>query len=272
MAPCNWSVNTDVCDSWDSYSTATQDVAEQLAAHVLWAATGRRYGVCQVTVRPCQPPTRVRSYRTYPVILDAGHDGGGGGLVPFVGTDGDWHNTPLACSAGCRCRATCEAELAGPVASVTSVTVDGAVVDAGAYRVDVQQGTWLLVRTDGQCWPWCQDFDADVTADNTFQVVYGRGTAVPQTVLDAAGILACEFAKAISGSGNCRLPQRLQSLSRQGVEITAAEITNADLGYVTGIDEVDAVIALENPARRHAPPQVFSPDVPTVGDRVTVVP
>jgi hypothetical protein len=58
------------------------------------------------------------------------------------------------------------------VYDVTEVQVDGVVLPDGAYRVDAPG---RLVRTDGGCWPDCQDMGAPAGADNTFFVTYRYG-------------------------------------------------------------------------------------------------
>jgi hypothetical protein len=50
--PCNWVLDMDTCGTWGDYETEVQDAAKQAATTILWAATGRRYGLCEVTVRP----------------------------------------------------------------------------------------------------------------------------------------------------------------------------------------------------------------------------
>jgi hypothetical protein len=44
------------------------------------------------------------------------------------------------------------------------------------------------------------------------------------------------------------------------------------MGYLTGIKEIDDVIVADNPSRRRSRPIVYSPDMRTVEDRVTVIP
>jgi hypothetical protein len=52
--PCNWSVTGECCDDiWDGASPELQQAAAEYGAFVVWAATGRRFGACERTVRPC---------------------------------------------------------------------------------------------------------------------------------------------------------------------------------------------------------------------------
>jgi hypothetical protein len=145
--------------------------------------------------------------------------------------------------------------LDGPVAEIVEVRVGGEVVAGDVYEV---QNGHLLVRTDGGCWPTC----GSVTSPYGMTVTYLRGT-IPDAVQAAAEALACQYAKACTGAV-CALPQRLASLSRQGVDfqVVEADPSGGDW-WMTGIDLVDRVIAADNPNHLPARPQVLSLDVPT---------
>jgi hypothetical protein len=118
----------------------------------------------------------------------------------------------------------------------------------------------LLVRTDGACWPQCQDLNKNPGAANTFTITGVFGRLVPQELLDAAGLLACEIGKSIAGQP-CRLPQRMQSLSRQGVTVQfPAADSYLDRG-LTGLNEVDQLVVQFNPGRLAQSPKVFSLDM-----------
>lgn len=253
-APCGWTIDTSCCPDWAGFDIAVRERAEAWATQILWALTGRRFGACELTVRPCGPRCRdVGGWRAYPVVADG--YGTGGLLAPYI-REGTWFN--CGCVGACACRPACEAWLPGPVATVVEVTVDGVVIDPSAYRVDDRQ--WL-VRTDGECWPDCQDLDtSDPTADGTFFVTYTRGTPVPVAGQIAAGILACEFAKACAGA-DCRLPRNLVALSRQGVDIALPDPTDLIGQGLTGIADVDLWIRSVNPTRLTHRLRVWSPDM-----------
>ena len=54
VGPCSgWTIDTTCCDDWDTYSDAVKAAATEYATTVLWAATGRRFGLCTRVVRPC---------------------------------------------------------------------------------------------------------------------------------------------------------------------------------------------------------------------------
>lgn len=264
--PCNWDVDpSSVCSDWDGYDPATQEAALQLATNWLWGATGRRFGSCPVTVRPAQDRRGAPlAYIDYPVI--PGSEGMGGPGLPFL-FGGRWFNP--GCGTACCGNRACALELLGPVTGVDEVTVDGEVIPPSAYRVDVTVGAWLLVRLDGECWPVCQNFRADAGDNDTFQVTYEVGRALPPALAIATGLLACEYGKQLTG-GKCALPAKMTRLSRQGVEIEVAPPEPAD--GLTGIKLVDDVITSLNPGKLRQPPRVMSPDLPGWCDHYPVIP
>ena len=267
MAPCNWDVDPTelgVCDGWAEVPAERQATALELASSFLWAATGRRYGVCPVTIRPSQPGGPEAVYRAYPVAPGLASLGVPGG--PFL-FGGRWFNS--GCATACCGASACAVVLRGPVASVDEVTVGEDTIPPSSYRVDISGGAYLLVRIDGECWPVCQTVAAEPGEAGSFVVTYGYGLALPLALQVAAAMLACEYASALAG-GPCKLPAKMTRLSRQGVEVEL-EPPAPDDGR-TGIREVDDVISSLNPGRRASPPLILSLDDPTWCDRTTVVP
>lgn len=246
-APCAWTgINTGCCDDfWAGLTLEEQTAASTAATFIMWAATGRQYGLCEITVRPCG---------RWPCDDGVvGYSWSGGVWTPYV-YGGQWFNCP--CGDFCSCSARCRVYLPGPVGSVASVVVDGVTVNPSAYRVD--DGRWLI-RTDGDCWPYRQNFDID-SGSGTFLVTYSRGTAVPQVVLDATGTLACEWAKMCQGQ-DCQLPTRVVTLTRQGTTFDGVPPDQLlDHGF-TGITSVDQIIALVNPHRLTGRLRVLSPEL-----------
>lgn len=262
--PCAWdvAVPAEFCSTWDGYEQTIKDTALWLSSTWLWAATGRRFGVCPVTVRPSQSSRGELTYQTFEVRPGAEGLGLPGG--PFL-FGGRWFNG--GCATACCGSSACAVVLRGPVAEVEQVLVDGEAVLPSAYRVDVANGAWLLVRTDGLCWPACQNMTADVTEPDTFEVTYGLGTEVPEALAIATAVLACEYAKNLSG-GVCSLPSKMTRLTRQGVEVelAASDPTNG----TTGIKIVDDVVGALNPSALRSPPRVMSFDLPETCDRFTI--
>lgn len=254
--PDGWTVTdfSGCSTTWNGLTDAQKAMALRLAAFTVYSLTGRQFGTLTLTLRPCNAPLLPPLYQTYPVnLLNPWGTEEGSSYYPVYIFNGVWHN------AGCRgincCGAACEIELPRTV-SITSISVDGATVDPSAYRID---NGYLLVRTDGACWPQCQDLDKS-SGTGVFTVTGVFGQAVPQEALDAASLLACEIGKGIAGQP-CRLPQRMQSLSRSGVTVQFPGVnTYLDRG-MTGLNEVDQLIVQLNPGRLAQAPQVFSMDM-----------
>lgn len=248
-APCLWEINTDCCSTyWATLSPAEQANATAYATLALWARTGRQYGLCPITVRPCG------NY-----CNDSGIGGwywGGGQFLPYI-VDGVWRNCWCGCDGCCTCRPACQVYLPGPVGSIVSVVVDGVVVDPATYRVD--NGRWLVRVGEGLCWPDCQDYNVNSGA-GTFFVTYTRGERVPDALLSAAGTLACQYAKACR-SEPCRLTPYITGLSRQGVDFTAIDPATLLENGFTGLWEVDAMISALNPYQLTHRPRLLTPDI-----------
>lgn len=266
MIPCSWDVviPSELCPDWSGYTQPVKDSALWLASTYLWAATGRQYGACPVVVRPAQPVGSPMAYQDFPVIPGSEGLGVPGGPYLFGGR---WYNA--GCTSGCCGSSGCAIVLRGPVYAMTEVLVDGAVVAPSAYRVDVTQGAYLLVRTDGSCWPTCQNFTRETDQPGTFEVSYELGRAIPEALAIATALLACQYGKHFTG-GVCALPATMTRLARQGVEVEVAP-PDPPAG-LTGLKGVDEVVLALNPSRRQAPPIVLSPDLPENCDRRTVIP
>jgi len=256
--PCDWPIDTTCCPEWGTYSLAVQENATAWATQILDNLTGHRFAQCAVNYRPCGPRCLTGfGYLTWPV---GSPQSGGGGLpwmTPYVDA-GIWRN--CGCSGGCSCRAAHEVPFFEPVAAVVEVRVDGLVLDPSAYRIDYHKGVAVLVRTDGEPWPLCQDMALDVDEVGAFVIVYQPGQALPKAGEIAAGQLACEFAKACVGQ-DCALPQQLASLSRNGVEVTVVDPTSFLENGLTGIANVDLWIRSVNPFRRTVTSRVYSGDL-----------
>lgn len=250
-APCAWTIDTTCCPDWDAADPVMRDRATQWATYTLWALTGRQFGACQVTVRPCGSNCRYYGgWMTYPVTAD----GIGTIWAPFI-RDGSWFN--CGCLGSCSCEPRCSVYLPGPVASIVQVVVDGIVIDPSMYRVDNRT---RLVGLNGQCWPDCQNMSLENPAEGTFEVTYTRGRPLPVAGQIAAGELACEFLKACQGAA-CALPANISSLTRQGVQIEMVDPTDELTSGLTGVRNVDLWIRAVNPRGLQRRPRVLSPDI-----------
>lgn len=134
------------------------------------------------------------------------------------------------------------------------------------YSWDVVQGTRIrmerLGRSEGGCWPKCQELAKADTEDGTFSVRYRRGQAVPQGGLWAAGLLACQLLKACDADEECALPANAQRIARQGVTVELTPVLIDAGKFATGIPEVDLWLQSVNPYQAKAPSRVYSVDRP----------
>lgn len=137
-----------------------------------------------------------------------------------------------------------------PVREILSVTnADGVVVDPSAYRL---VNSAYLVNTDMSCW----------NLANGVTVEYSYGVMPPTMGKYAAIKLADELIKLISDPNNCSLPERVSSVSRQGVSYTILDPQTFLEDGRTGVYEIDLFLKAANPIGAKKRPRVFSPDVP----------
>lgn len=243
--PCEWRiVGSDDCDALAD-SGIGQD-AKAAAVAYLWNWTGRRYGLCPVTIRPARVDCPESTYAGGRVT----------GWTPVL-VGGVWRNVTCGtCVGSCGCDDDVTAiRLPGPVDSVETVTIDGDVLDQAAYRVD---NHGILVRQDGGRWPRCQDLTEPAGETGTWTVAYTWGVPVPVGGQIAGGLLACEMAKALVGDGDCQLPERVQTITREGVTVGFLDAFDGLDAGRTGIWAVDAWVA--SVMDRPTPSRVFSPD------------
>lgn len=268
-------MRTDPCDVWCSPDAIVigdgieapdgmedaewREFATVLASSILFGATGHRFTAeCgPIMVRPC-----ARAYNcsgSVPAWSPAGS-------VPSAQLD-QWAWQPswgtCRCSSlPCSCQFLDSITLgAYPIIDVTRVIIDGAELEqAGHWQV--RESRWLD-RIDGQPWPSCQNIAGDPEEDpDTFGVELTHGTLVPES----GGMIACLYAGQIAtalAGGECELPSRATSITRQGVTISlerSAEFLDKGL---TGYKLADAWIVQTNGGRKPAgPTTIASPDVP----------
>lgn len=163
----------------------------------------------------------------------------------------------------CRCRGRCccdyeklDLGAAFPVDEVLAVTIDGEVMDPADYRVD--NWRWL-VRLDGLRWPRCQDMLAGEAEQGSFSITYTWGRSIPAGARAAAISMACEFAKKCRGSASCRLPERVTSLTQQGVSMTLLDPFLFLEQGGTGLYEVDLWLTSVNRAKAYIEPGLADP-------------
>jgi hypothetical protein len=143
-----------------------------------------------------------------------------------------------------------------PVRSIESVTYMGQILSPSEYSL---RNNAYLVRK--QSLPWVLD------SINELSISYTYGTPPPSAGRRAALRLANEFILADMGSTECALPERISSVSRQGVTLSILDPTEFMNNGKVGIYEVDLFLAAVNPHKAKKRPKVFSVDRPR-GERV----
>lgn len=256
--PCSWPVafppDCVLTEPYASLPATGQAVYDAMASEFLWRWTGRRFSLCEVTVRPC------REQCWEGVSTFEGRAGSGLARRPFTPEliGGQWFNLGCGtCGDQCGCGFTSMLKLPGPVDSITEITIDGAVLDPATYEV---QNHSLLVRLDGGRWPTCQDMGTPLGGVDTWGITYKVGIPVPVGGQIAAGVLAQELAKAACGAEGCQLPKRLQTITRQGITVGFQDAFEDLERGGTGIWLIDSWVT--SVTRAPQAPRVFSPDVP----------
>jgi hypothetical protein len=247
------------CESWDAIypcdvSTESPDCltdAVAAASTIAWALSGRQFGLCTVTLRPCAVDCTTWApgwmawsgpqFSTWPL-----------GWYWPLGPCGD-------CPDKCSCSARARAQLPYPVHDVVQVRLDGSPMVTGAYRVDDNR---TLVRTDGGAWPTCNDLTKPITSAGTWDVTARYGLDPPLLGKYAVGELACEFVRAFRGE-ECQLPKTVTHVVRQGVRLNFADVGDLLRVGRTGLYITDMFIASVNPGKLKRRARVFSVDDPT---------
>lgn len=246
-----------LCETWTptfscavpTSSYAFTGLAAEASTEILFALTGRQFGLCPVTIRPC----RETCY--------GGWDGGAGFStypVPLLHA-GSWYNITCGeCTTGCSCSPVSEVVLPGPVYAVIQVKVDGIALPTGSYRLDDGR---RLVRLGGS-WPECNDLNLADTEPNTWSVTFQIGLPIPTLALLAHGVLTAEIAKMLACDETCGLPKQVQSLSRQGVNITFLDPNEVFANGRTGLYLPDLLIQTYNPRGLTRRAQAYDIDNP----------
>ena len=216
--------------------------AAKAASYLLWVLSGRKYtGVTTVTER------YVCASRTYQY-------GPASGTYTARLIDGDVHNLPmsrfdfyddmtsdgLAVASRLRLRGR-------PVSKIHAIRDRaGNVIDPNRYYL-VDHST--IQPVPGVPWLPCN-----------IEVTYSYGVEPPTMGKAAARMLAIEFARLWAGE-DCNLPQRVTSISRQGVSYTVLDPQGFVDELRTGIYAIDLFLKAVNPDKAKNKARVFSPDV-----------
>lgn len=245
-----------VCDDCcnldlEALNPALRMMAERWAANYLYTATGKIYGGCPRTYRPCRE-------NCAPAANCCGGYSGAGVTRPYrLANSLDWVNVSCGkCRRGCQCTEVSEVYLPG-VSQVLNVRLDGVDYDP-CGMVAVYDGA-RVVRTDGGRWPICQEL-GKIDGPGTWSITVLEGKCPPDGVELVTGILMCEFLKACMRKDDCRLPRRIQTITRQGVAIGFSDRFENLVNLRTGIWEIDAWIEQARYVGA-ATPSIISPEL-----------
>lgn len=223
-----WPVTLPAGQEEGAYDEDVFAAARQFAQGVLWALTGRRFGIALTTGE---------AYR-----FDSAN--GDECYGPWLDRDGDWVNGPRTKYAPI----TLEHQ---PVREIVEVRVDGGAIPSTTY---VLEGA-MLRRLDV---PWPASFHDQ---GPRIEVDYRWGAGFPVGAAAAMAELTLEAIEAMTPGRNCRLPVPLlnaarTSVARQGVTTDVERVAGS-----IGLPLCDALIATVNPNRMVERSRVFSPDV-----------
>lgn len=242
-----------VCDP-DDTDLAVVEQAVRFATEVVWALTGRQFGLCTVSLRPCR-----RNCLTWPwpTTWTEWLPGTTWPSPALIG--GSWFNLVCGtCGDTCTCGQLADVTLPAPVHSVVEVRVDGSPLVTGAYRLDDDR---RLVRVDGGEWPACNDLNLPDSAVGTWSVTARFGQDVPEGGAWAVGELACQLIAARNGD-DCQLPRQVTQLVRQGVTLRFDNVLDLLREGLTGLYLVDLFVRSVNPRRLTRRSQTYSVDQP----------
>lgn len=220
------------------------------ASLLCYKLSGRHFpGLCTVTdLRPCVSPAVYAKlpHNLTELILWYGRCGCGGS--PWSGS--------------CVCTDYVYQLDLGPyspttVAQVSEVRVDGAAFDPTKWTISDFQ---YLQRLDGQSWPLIQRLDLPSTEVGTWAVDLEYGTPPPEDAQLACALFCGEMTLTLNpGSGVCGLPERVQSVVRQGVTYVITDPQQYIDAGRTGIPLIDMWLTATNPSGSRGKAQLSFP-------------
>lgn len=218
--------------------------AVQVASNLLWAMSGRRYsGVVTTTERYI---TSIDAFRYQGISAKQFYPHMIAGDIYNMPNE-DWNDSAYQSDGT---SSISRIRLRGrPVRQVHLVRsmYSGQIVDPDLYYVAEHTS---LIAYKGTPWP-----------PGNLEVTYSYGTPPPAAGRLAAKILATEFINYWDGN-DCALPDRVTSISRQGVSYTVLDNQDFLENMRTGIYAVDLFLKTANPTGALAPSRVFSADIP----------
>jgi hypothetical protein len=230
------------------------------ASSILYHLSGQQYtGACgPVTIRPVARPTDIDTRAFGTRMFPTGYLSTWGSATAYGmawnGAQASYGPKPSEINLGVY-----------PVTSIDQVKIDGVIIPETEFQLENYR-TLVRMRVNAETeptqrwgWPTSAIMDLPDTEPGTFSVTYRFGVAPPPEGLIACRKLAEVMALPQFGDST-RYPQRLTSLTRQGITSAVPDVIDVLSKGSLGIWEVDAFILSSNPNRNTRRPLVFSPD------------
>jgi hypothetical protein len=237
-----WVVPSDLGATYSDSEYA--DDACQMASNILWAMSGRKYhGISTVTERYI---TSIDAFRYQGISANNFQPHLVNGSVYNMPSE-DWNDSAYQTDGT---SSLSRIRLRGkPVQEIHLLRslYDGQIINPDYYYV--AEHSEIRAYT-GTPWP-----------PGNVEVTYTYGIRVPTAGRMAAKLFAIELIKFWTGD-DCALPDRVTSISRQGVSYTVLDNQDFLENMRIGIYAVDLFIKTANPSKALAPSKVFSPDIP----------
>ncbi len=217
------------------------------ASYLLWAMSGRKFsGVTTVTERyvsQFDPYLRTQgsAFRYWPTLI-----AGSVTNVPVGGNDRIYGNDFLGDGSSSRSRVRLRGRKVVKVHTVRDI--NGNIIDPKFYYLADHS---TIYGTPNNNWN-----------PSNIEVTYTYGTPAPSMGRAAARLFAIELVKYYEGDETCALPQRVTSVSRQGVSYTILDQQSFIDEGKTGLYTIDLFLKTSNPDKARARARVFSPDTP----------
>jgi hypothetical protein len=226
-----------------AYTEYTLEAA-QVASNLLWAMSGRKYTgetivteryTCTLRNNRMGPSDRTNS----PVLF-------GGDVYNIPSGDYDEYSELVADGLSPDSRVRLRGRPVTRIIAIRNKT--GKILDPSSYYL-VDHST-IHIKA-GTAWTPCN-----------VEITYAYGIPVPTAGKMAARKLAIEFARLWAGDEMCELPQRVTSVSRQGVSYTILDNQEFIDELRTGLYEIDLFLKVVNPDNARRKSKVFSVDAP----------
>lgn len=221
--------------------------AVKTASHLLWAMSGRKFsGQTTVTERyvsAYDPYLRSGGSRFnyYPILI-----GGQVENIPVGSVDRNSHHDYQGDGTSSYSRLRLRGRKVIRIHNLRDQ--NGNIIDSDTYYLADHS---TIYGTSNAKW-----------SPSNVEVTYTYGSPPPVSGKTAARILATELVKLYEGDDTCALPQRVTTVSRQGVSYTLLDSQDFIDELKTGLYPVDLFLRAVNPDKARARSRVFSPDVP----------